>query len=106
MSGWRLMPSKAAITEVHASSADAVRAAERGAAILWTAARKVLGVRAAMPKRLSHNGYKKPSPQTLRLLRERSPCRAPLQGPLDDDDAMMTMLFGPPSALRSGVRSG
>ena len=37
------------IREVHASSADAVRTAERGA---------------AMPKRLSHNGYKKASPQT------------------------------------------
>ena len=35
------------IREVHASSADAVRTAERGA---------------AMPKRLSHNGYQKASP--------------------------------------------
>ena len=65
------MPSKAAIREVHASSADAVRTAERGA---------------AMPKRLSHNGYKKASPQTLRLLRERSPCTSETAS-CDDDDA-------------------
>ena len=68
ISGWRLMPSKAAIREVHASSADAVRTAERCAAILWAAARKVLGVRAAMLKQLSQDSYKKASPQTLRLL--------------------------------------
>ena len=77
---------KAAIRAVHASSTDAVGTAERGAAILWAAARKVLGVHAAMLKQLSHNGYKKASPQTLRLLRERSPCRAETAS-CDDDDA-------------------
>ena len=53
------MPSKAAIREVYSSSADAIRTAERGAAILWAAARKVLGVCAAMLNKLSHNGHRK-----------------------------------------------